>query len=278
LHLTLTGNGARGKWISADSGRSFSVELKEDYGDGSIRLKAVSFFDSARRFPSRQAPSATASYSAVTPVDAGEDSWIADAIRSSFGDQVSNNWTDFFRALARDYFDGYQRDLLVDTTKPSDAESAMHNWTTESRATVLMNEKQWLVIRCLTADYTGGAHGNHGSSFLVLDRKGERSWTLTDIIADTAMLTPFLTTAAADRWRVSADAPLSDRLLVETVPLTTNFYLTSTGLGFVYNPYEIASYADGEVHLFIPYKRIMFLLTQEFKQRMGLSDAATMRG
>jgi hypothetical protein len=143
---------------------------------------------------------------------------------------------------------------------------------------VLMNSAGWLILENKIFDYTGGAHGNHGSFFLNLDVKAQRTWKLTDVVADTAALAPFLAGAAISRFGLSPEEPLSNRLLVDAVPVTDNFYLTATGLGFVYNPYEIASYADGEVHLFVPYKRLGLLLTEAFKQRMGLANAAVMRG
>lgn len=277
LQLTLTDIGADGIWISADSGRRLEVVLKTDYGNGSLRLNTFSLVDSARLLPSRPLPQASFALATVMAERAADD-WINAAIRDAAGAGSFSSWLQASRALANRYFAEYQGSVEVDTTDPSDLERAMHNWSAESRATVVMNEVDWLVIKSFSASYSGGAHGNYGSSFIVLDRAGKRQWTLTDVVADTAALAPFLLAAAVDRWRLSPEAPITERLLVDAVPVTGNFYLTPTGLGFVYNPYEIASYADGEVHLFIPYKRTLLLLTEEFKQRMKLSNSAAMRG
>jgi hypothetical protein len=58
------------------------------------------------------------------------------------------------------------------------------------------------------------------------------------------------------------------------VPATGNVYVGSKGLSFVYNPYEIASYADGQITLFLPYNKLFPLLTPAFRQRMKLSEGA----
>lgn len=278
LRITLTPDGAKGTWTSADSTRRYDVVLKESYDGDATRMKVLSFADSARLVDSRPTPQATARFAAVEHTEDGnEKSSINSAIQRLFGESVGS-WRAIFSASARHFFVEYRAANEADTTDPSSLESEMYNWSTEQRATVWMNWNDWLVIRDFQADYTGGAHGNHGSAFLVLDRKTARMWTLTDVVADTSALLPFLHTAALDRWGLSPEASLDERLLVDAVPLTSNFYATPTGLGFVYNPYEIASYADGEVHLFIPYKRILLLLTEDFKQRMGLRNSAVMRG
>lgn len=242
-------------------------------------MEAFAFEDSARLLSQHPQPQATARFATVAyEPDAADLGYINTRIAAFLG-VGTTDWPAAFRRLAGRYFAAYRRDVGVDTSDPANLERAMYNWSTESRAMVLWNADSWLVLRNLTVDYSGGAHGNHGSSFLVLDRAGDmQTWGLSSIVADTAALLPFLQVAATDRWRLSPNAPLSERLLVDAVPLTKNFYLTRTGLGFVYNPYEIASYADGEVHLFIPYKRIMLLLTEEFRQRMKLGNGATMRG
>jgi len=42
----------------------------------------------------------------------------------------------------------------------------------------------------------------------------------------------------------------------EDIMATENFYLTDTGICWVYNPYEIACYATGQTSIEIPFKEI----------------------
>ena len=36
--------------------------------------------------------------------------------------------------------------------------------------------------------------------------------------------------------------------------MTENFYIDENGIHFIYDPYEIASFAAGTIDIFVPYK------------------------
>jgi len=130
------------------------------------------------------------------------------------------------------------------------------------------------VVRNLSGEYTGGAHGYYASSFLNVDVEGSRLWTLADIVSDSNALRPLLNDAAINYFRLKPGSGMSNRLLVDEVPTTGNVFLSATGVSFVYNPYEIASYADGEIMLFLPYTKLSSLLTDAFRARMQLGTRA----
>jgi Protein of unknown function (DUF3298) len=44
-----------------------------------------------------------------------------------------------------------------------------------------------------------------------------------------------------------------------------NFYVTTAGIGFLYAPYEIKSFADGEVNLLVPFSALNAYLQPGFK-------------
>jgi hypothetical protein len=135
----------------------------------------------------------------------------------------------------------------------------------------LFNSDGWLILESFTFSYTGGAHGNYGSNFLNIDLQRGKIWKLNDVIAgDTARLRPLLTEAARKYFRLKPGEKLGDRLLQLDAPTVAgNFYITPRGLTFVYSPYEIASYAQGSISLFIPYEKLYGMLTPEFSARMN---------
>jgi hypothetical protein len=59
---------------------------------------------------------------------------------------------------------------------------------------------------------------------------------------------------------LGAGEPLDKALFVKKMPVTHNVFLTTGGVEFVYQPYEIASYAQGEVRVFLPLGQVRALL------------------
>lgn len=69
---------------------------------------------------------------------------------------------------------------------------------------------------------------------------------------------------------MSESEGIKSRYFADRIMPNGNFILTHKGITFNYTPYEIASYAEGEVLLFVPYSSIKELLTPAFKQRMNM--------
>jgi hypothetical protein len=137
---------------------------------------------------------------------------------------------------------------------------------------VRYNEGGWLVTELATTEFSGGMHPNNSSSYSNIDLKEQHLWGLGDIISDTMALRPLLNDAAIAYFHLRPGEGLGRHLLVDDVPVTNNLYVGARGLSFVYNPYEIASYADGQISLYLPYSRLLSYLTPAFKKRMALGE------
>lgn len=114
--------------------------------------------------------------------------------------------------------------------------------------------------------YSGGAHGNAGSDILAIDKRNNKQLQLADVLnpAGIKTLPSLLEKAARSQFGIAANAALDDRLLVKTIQPAKQFFVTGAGIGFWYNAYEIASYADGDVVLFIPFSSIAKYLQPSF--------------
>ncbi len=67
--------------------------------------------------------------------------------------------------------------------------------------------------------------------------------------------------------KLGAKTSLTEGGLFENkLAANNNFFLTGAGIGFSYMPYEIASYAMGEVVIFIPYSDFGKNLNPAFKK------------
>lgn len=98
------------------------------------------------------------------------------------------------------------------------------------------------------SSFTGGSHGIYGTTGATFDTQTGKELDISDIVVSTQDLIPIL------KERLHADYPNTDffdldATLQEYVddPETYEFcwYMTSEGVTFVFNPYELASYADG---------------------------------
>lgn len=112
--------------------------------------------------------------------------------------------------------------------------------------------------------YAGGAHGLDETAFLNWDVKKQKEITLNDIliIGYTKQLTATGEKIFRKDEKLSERASLADNYFFDKgkFSLNNNFMITPTGLLFLYNEYEIKSFAAGQTKLFIPYNQIKSLL------------------
>ncbi|MEM1120239.1 MAG: DUF3298 domain-containing protein [Bacteroidota bacterium] len=115
--------------------------------------------------------------------------------------------------------------------------------------------------------YTGGAHGNYGTSFYNFDRNTGRILRLADLlIADhKATLKALAEPIFREKYLEAGMTQYSEAGFYfenDTFTLTDNVAITQKGLKFVYNPYEIGPYAMGQQAIVIPYASLKDLVKE----------------
>jgi hypothetical protein len=144
--------------------------------------------------------------------------------------------------------------------------SATLNWNYEETFEVPVNGTQLLVISRSRAFYSGGAHPNYDKSYFVFDRDVGMRISLSDLVRKDAG--PALKELINRELRLYKKIGPGDSLkqalfFVDEAEPTENCFLSPQGLGFHWDPYEIASYAEGYVEILIPYADIWELLGPE---------------
>jgi len=270
------GDNLKGEWTSADGKKEYPVVLTEQYPEGSYRLQ-VKYYEASRTLiEGREEPAATFTAAYIVPaasVGAEDADFIMSVIKKEFGcDTISSDADACIRKTADAYLQDYRNGLAdMDTATLS---SPINNYASDRSLRVGYNDNGLLVIEDFNADYSGGAHGNYSSGYICADVKQHRIWKLEDILTvDSSVLKPLLDVAARDYFGLGLNDALAGRMLVEEVPVTGNVFISDKGISFVYNPYEIASFADGTVALFISYDKLKALLTPAFISRMHLFGA-----
>ncbi|MBN9483353.1 MAG: hypothetical protein BGO70_12800 [Bacteroidetes bacterium 43-93] len=266
------GNTITGKWTSADGKKTYDINLKEDYPQGSYHLGIWSREDSIPYQKGKAAPAATVSYQLLVPkgIQNDEADFFNKCILQELGcGGQATSLQQCVQTQIDSYAVGYRRDLAdMDDTLLSEA---FNNYYQGVSMAVLYNDNGWLIVESNVSDYSGGAHGNYGVSYLNMDMQNKKLWKLEDIMTvDSVKLQTILEKQARKAFDIPAGGKLSDGLLTDRVMPNGNFYITNTGITFVYNPYEIAAYAYGIASFFIPYAEIKELLKPAFVQRMQL--------
>ncbi|MDR2758277.1 MAG: RsiV family protein [Spirochaetaceae bacterium] len=116
--------------------------------------------------------------------------------------------------------------------------------------------------------YTGGAHGMREKDYFVIDLVEKKQIQLEDLFLAGSQET--LKTRVEDALRaysaLESGEPLSTGYYFnDSVEPSENFFLTAEGIGFQWNPYEIAPYSVGPVKIIIPYGDIEDLLNSRGK-------------
>lgn len=106
-----------------------------------------------------------------------------------------------------------------------------------------------LVAHLFQYSFEGGAHGNYGSEYYIYDINSGFQYKLSDFFSDDAK--NVLTEKIVDYFVKAENLTKPEDLLnvgfldLKQIKVTENFYVDKEGIGFVYNPYEIACYANG---------------------------------
>ncbi|WP_022822601.1 DUF3298 and DUF4163 domain-containing protein [Hymenobacter norwichensis] len=272
LHLT-------GKELRGTRGGQ-QVQLREVTLPGSIRFASRYFTDSVAAYPNKPAsPYGRTSLHVLLPTNGSEASQraLTDAmLRNLRGDSLSTKavpasvqqyWQQRFSAFQKDYRASVAELAPNLPTEPDTSSTApsydyVLRFEDQSATHVLWNQDNLLSLGFFSYSYSGGAHGNYGTSAATFNAHTGQELHFKDIIRPDAQaqLSLLLEQAVRRTLKQPANVALDQFLFVKKMPVTYNAYLTSGGAVFIYTPYEIASYAQGEIRLFVPRKQLQPLL------------------
>lgn len=148
---------------------------------------------------------------------------------------------------------------------------------------ILYQDPKILSLEFSVFEYLGGAHGHSHLTYYAYDVEHSRRLGLTEVL-DTLHYGEAVSRLLEAQYRkdnglnlgVKLSEAGEDPLLTDSIPLTTNFYLTAKGIGFLYNEYEIGDYALGPVAIFLSYPDLMPYLQPTFKALLNQgSDVVT---
>jgi len=122
-------------------------------------------------------------------------------------------------------------------------------------------------------NYSGGAHGNTNYHYFTTDKETRKIITLNSLFNRSALedLLPILEKYYLIEKGLKPGSSLKDAGLFEDniSKSPSSCYITEKGIGFIYNPYSIAPYAEGLIHIFVPYIDLLPLINKSFARSMN---------
>jgi hypothetical protein len=263
-----------GTWQDTSRKRSLPVMLKETYADGAIGFESHEFVDSFKLFTQlKNSPVAQFGMDILYPSPNTEGGLLAFLKTEIFNavphdieigneakkrsDQTLAHIADLQKA-ERDTFFKLYRETVGDTKPDSMMDYFPQNYVQSSQMQVLHNGNGLLSLAYSAYNYSGGAHGYHGTSLQVYDLKNKKVLKLGDVLKGNYQktLSAVLAKAVRRHFGLKPNQPLTEVLFENKIEATENFAVTRKGIVFQYNPYEIAAYAMGEIQLFIPFEEL----------------------
>lgn len=275
--IVISENSVSGIWIGRDGKKVSTINLKENYPSGSYLYNIIGKSASHPVKFKNDTVTARSYIMMMEPSDATSSKWFAEKIiENIWGDEAnpSSSIMSVIESQTKQFFEEYEADM--DTLRKSidNADTGRHhtlNYENDINANALYNDNGFLVLDVGSYNYYGGAHGMQGSSILCYDMKEKRALNLSDVISiDSIALQKIVEKNFRKASRIPANKPLTEILFENKLPANDNFYFTNKGLGFVYQPYEVAAYVYSMVNVFIPYAEVMPNLNPQFAQRMNL--------
>ncbi|MFC2101397.1 DUF3298 domain-containing protein [Bacteroidota bacterium] len=257
-----------GNYESVDGEDPRQFVLVESYPEGSIPLLVYYHRHEQSLVDKENSPKAEIIQCLIIP---GESSnpVLADSLRSrmisSFtGKQATLKDPDAaIRSIQQRFVKNYLSSN--ESLYESMPESGSLNWTLLKFMHILYNDNNLLTYYLLNYAYTGGAHGLETMDFTVVSLKTGEALTLKSLFKSgfEAQLTALLTQKLKMMTGINQTEKLSDNgFFVDDVVPTSNFYVTATGIGFVYNHYEIAPYVNGPTNILLPFESLQNILKE----------------
>jgi hypothetical protein len=242
---------------------------------GALTFLVRYFADSVAAFPKEaKSPHGHISLQALVPT--GGDANLRERLNDNIlvglrGDTLDGlppvTLTALYKQQRQQFFKEYHEDAA--DSRPAAADTAGIgayapglSYEDQTNTYVLYRQTNLLSLEFFHYNFSGGAHGSYGSTGASYDLRTGRRLRYTDIFRPEAaqQLPALLGQAVRPLVGLAAEDPLDKQLFVRQMPVTHNVFLTTGGAVFIYQPYEIAAYAQGEVRVFLPLATIRPLL------------------
>ncbi|MBT9187202.1 DUF3298 and DUF4163 domain-containing protein [Zobellia russellii] len=181
-----------------------------------------------------------------------EDSKIATNINNAINEEIIEtlNYDDELEATTikdavESFSNGYWE---LKKLYPEEATS----WEAKIEGSVSYEDADFLTVELNSYIFTGGAHGYSSQHFLNFDKNKGKELENWEIFKDREDFEKFAEEKFRNQEHIPLDGPINSTGFMferDMFYLPENIGFTEEGIKLLYNPYEVASYADGPIVL-----------------------------
>ena len=267
--LNFNGTTADGSW--SFSSKTLPVKLSE--ANMPVKFSYHYWEDSVKLIDTlASSPQASAMMSTIWPEGfSAIDEFIKTQITERLLSKTkSRNIDSVFHQSGKAFFDDYKsgNELTKDDLKEMNESPSRFSYEMQDDIYICYQNKKMIVLAYSAYSYTGGAHGNYGTTYIPLNLVNNQVITLSQILTPEGMkhIRSLLETSYRKSNQLTPSQPLTDGGLFDNkIEPNENFYATGKQLVFSFVPYEISSYAAGQIDIAINLNDIQNYLQPSFK-------------
>lgn len=145
-------------------------------------------------------------------------------------------------------------------------------WEAAIEGVVTFEDEHLVSLKLDMYTFTGGAHGLSITHYLNFDRASGEELANEQLFSDWEALEKLAEKTFREAYNIPYGTRINDTGFMfegDQFHLPENMGFTAGGLELYYNPYEIASYAEGPISLILPLERITPLLAGKLRKSEG---------
>lgn len=136
-------------------------------------------------------------------------------------------------------------------------------WEARIKGKVVYENEELVTIRLNSYIFTGGAHGYSSTHFLNFNKKNGEEIERNQLFKDRDKFEEIAEMKFREQESIPEDVSINSTGFMfdrDDFYLPENIGFTYDGIQLLYNPYEVASYADGAIELTLPYQEVQEFL------------------
>jgi len=262
----------KGIWENEKGDINLPFDLAEKYPEGIIPLSLSYQKASTPLVKKPKSPVATIEIALLVPAESS-NSIVSDTVKKiilgKFEERLvksqNPNPDMILNSMKQVYFENY---ISTNEAIYNKTQGVSFNWESIKLMDIIYNSSWYLCFSIDHYAFTGGAHGMENKDFIVINTRTGKIIDLTDIftVDSGEELMHLLTNKIKEKYKILLSARLMENgFFTDEIKPNSNFYITSKGIGFHYNPYEFAPYSFGSTDIFLSYGEIsQFIRSDSF--------------